>query len=240
MGVYDNILSGTFNTLGLPQQQTQPGMLGRGLPSDRLPQGLPGLPNPSPGSGMTPAQVRALGGWTVDPRTGQLAYAPPSPSNPAVDAATTLVGGVPLPRARPGTAPTSIDMAAINGLPKTAVSGQMQPAQSGGLLDMIFGPSKNGMSGLAGLLGGPQQGGLLQQLMGGGGGGQSVSPQPRAAPPPSYVAQGGALMPLTSMSGAIRRTDGDTGGGALTGSSEHGRAQWEASKIRDRQRNAAR
>lgn len=206
--IYDNILNGTFASLGVPQQPTmQPGMLGRGLPSDRLPQGLPGLPNPSPGSGMTPQQVAALGGWTMDNQTGQFGYVPPAPTNPAVSAATTAAtGGVPMP-SQPNV---------------NAVSSAMAPGTpGGGILELLTGPSKNGLGGLAGLMGGPQQGGLLQMLFGGG---QPGSPTPRTAPPPSYVAPGGALMPLTSMSGAPRRTYGD-GGDSFSGAASEKNVQ---------------
>lgn len=102
------------------------------------------------------------------------------------------VGGAampPVPRARPANAPTRLDMAAINApmaaaQPVTRVSGQMQPESSGGLLDLLLGKSKNGMPGLLGLLGGPQQGGLLQMLLSG-------ARKPAAAAP-------GAQRPMTS------------------------------------------
>lgn len=166
--LYDDIISGTFNTLG-PSATSgwtaptyQSGMMGRGQPSDRLAPGYAAPPNPSPGSGMTPAQVAAA----------QLGvYGSPSSSGmPATASAYAPTGGsVSLPRPRPGNAPTSIDMAAINGQPGvTRVSSAMQPAQqNGGLLELLFGQSKNRQGGLMGLLGGPQQGGLLQLLMGG-------------------------------------------------------------------------
>lgn len=75
----------------------------------------------------------------------------------------------PMPRPRPGNAPTRMGMAAINAPQAVSrVTGQMQPESGGGLLDLLLGKSKNGLPGLAGLLGGPQQGGLLQMLLGGG------------------------------------------------------------------------
>lgn len=74
----------------------------------------------------------------------------------------------PMPRPRPGNAPTRLDMAAINAPQAVSrVTGQMRPESGGGLLDLLLGKSKNGLPGLAGLLGGPQQGGLLQMLLGG-------------------------------------------------------------------------
>lgn len=105
----------------------------------------------------------------------------------------------PMPRPRPGSAPTSIDMAAINGQPQgtpavNSVTGQMQPngGPNGGLLSLLFGGSKNGLPGLAGLLGGPQQGGLLQMLFGGNRSGAAV---PASAYPtsPAVTTVGRAL-----------------------------------------------
>lgn len=78
---------------------------------DRLPTGSAGLPAPA-GSGMTPSQVSALGGWSVDPRTGQFAYAAPGAQTPAAAAAGQVAQSVPLPRPRPANAPTRMDIAA--------------------------------------------------------------------------------------------------------------------------------
>jgi hypothetical protein len=50
------------------------------------------------------------------------------------------------------------------GPPVTGVTGKMQPTSRGGLFDLLFGPSKNGMGGLAGLLGGPGAGGIVGML----------------------------------------------------------------------------
>lgn len=146
--IYDNIINRTFadpamqtSGWGKPVGNASPQYLRQGasgvsfnpgegfvpgaMPTDRLPQGTAGLPNPSPGSGLTPQQVSALGGWNVDPLTGQLAYAKPGATNPAVAAAAGQAAGypavqdygqsAPLPRPRPPWAPTAIDMAAING-----------------------------------------------------------------------------------------------------------------------------
>lgn len=110
---WDKFYQGMYPTTSA-QPSYQSGMLGRGQPSDRLPQGTAGLPNPSPGSGLTSQQLAALGGWAVDPQTGQLAYSNPGSTNPAVAAAAGQAAGVPLPRPRPPWAPTTIDMAAIN------------------------------------------------------------------------------------------------------------------------------
>lgn len=71
-----------------------------------------------------------------------LAYASGIPDLPAVTAASSL--------ANPAV---------------TSVQGKMLPKRTnGGLLEMLFGPSKNGMSGLPGLLGGPNAGGILGSL----------------------------------------------------------------------------
>lgn len=164
MGVYDDIINGSFNTLG-PSASSgwtaptyQPGMMGRGLPTDRLAPGFAAPPNPSPGSGMTPAQVAAaqMGiygspSYAGGPATAS-AYAPTGSASQMEDA--LIAAGV-----KPGV-PMSQQGA-------TQVSAQMLPRQqNGGLLEMIFGPSKNGMRGLPGMMGGPNQGGLLQMLFG--------------------------------------------------------------------------
>ena len=65
----------------------------------------------------------------------------------------------------------------------TNVQGTMLPRRSGGgFLEMLMGPSKNGLDGLPGLLGGPQQGGILQMLLGGD---KSAAGLPRRAIPAS-------------------------------------------------------
>lgn len=144
--IYDSILNGTFASLG---PTIQPGMMGRGFPTDRLPPGMAGLPNPSPGSGFTPEQWAAINSMPLQAKSGELpsptyAYAPSEPANPAL---------------------TAVDSAVPANM--TQVTGQMLPRQqNGGLLEMIFGPSKNGMRGLPGMMGGPNQGGLLQMLFG--------------------------------------------------------------------------
>lgn len=137
--IYDDIINGTFSNpamqtsgWGKPIGNAQPaysrqgtsgvafnpaeGFVPGAIPTsgDRLPQGTAGLPNPSPGSGLTPQQLAAMGGWSVDNQTGQLSYANPS-QNQAATAAGQMAAGVPLPRPRPPWAPTAIDMAAING-----------------------------------------------------------------------------------------------------------------------------
>lgn len=95
-----------------PGEGFVPGAIPTG--GDRLPQGTAGLPAPAGTTGMTPQQLQALGGWAIDPRTGQLAYSAPGAQNPAVAAATQQGQNVPLPRPRPATAPSWMDMAAIN------------------------------------------------------------------------------------------------------------------------------
>jgi hypothetical protein len=187
----------------------QPGMMGRGLPTDRLAPGTAGLPNPSPGSGLTAQQLAQMGGMTVDPRTAQLGYVPPAASTPAATAATSM--GAPT-AASPGVNAVSGTMQPQNGLLALLTGGA-----GGGLMEQLMGPSKNGLGGLAGLLGGPEQGGLLQQLFGGGGASGSA---PRSIPG-SYTASGGMLMPTTTMSGGFRRTEGDTGGSLMSGEAKH-------------------
>ena len=111
--------------------------------------------------------------WAVD-KNGQridpIGYVPTSGGAPV---ASTMP---PVPRSRPASAPTRLDMAAINAPQDvTRVSGKMEQSNplaglfgGGGLLGLLTGPAKNGLPGLAGLLGGPQQGGLLQMLLSGG------------------------------------------------------------------------
>jgi hypothetical protein len=68
------------------------------------------------------------------------------------------------------------------GNPITNVQGTMLPRRSGGgFLEMLFGPSKNGMDGLPGLLGGPGAGGILGMLSG------SDGAVPRSLPRKSTV-----------------------------------------------------
>lgn len=140
--IYDQIINGSFDAIGAKpaylspptsveemykgiyppaasQQSYQAGMTGRGLPAsygvDRLPQGTAGLPAPAGSQGISQQQWQAIGGWTVDPRTGQLAYAQPGQqTNPALAAAAQQGQNVPLPRPRPPNAPTWMDMAAIS------------------------------------------------------------------------------------------------------------------------------
>jgi len=101
---------------------------------------------------------------------------------------------VPTNRTQPGSADSLLayaggipDLPAVNAAsdlanPVTNVTAAMKPQSNGGLLDMIFGPSKNGLGGLPGLIGGPQQGGILQMLFGGG---KSTAGLPRRAIPAS-------------------------------------------------------
>lgn len=62
-------------------------------------------------------------------------------------------------------APTNPAVAAATGVgASNNVTGKLKPQHGGGLFDLLFGPSKNGMGGLAGLLGGKNAGGLLGLL----------------------------------------------------------------------------
>lgn len=133
------------------------------------------------------------------------------------------VGGAampPMPRPRPGGAPSTIDMAAINGRPQGApavnsVTGQMQPGGgNSGLLSLLFGNSKNGLPGLAGLLGGPQQGGLLQMLFGGN---RSKAAAPAAAYPARPAPLTGTARVAASLGlnpGSVAATEAWHGGGS--------------------------
>lgn len=86
---------------------------------------------------------------------------------------------------RPAAQPTPA-VAAASSLANPAVTnvqGTMLPRRSGGgFLEMLFGPSKNGMDGLPGLLGGPGAGGILGML-----GGADAGAVPRSLPRKSTV-----------------------------------------------------
>lgn len=156
-----------------PLPSYQPGMTGRGLPLsavDRLPKGSAGIDpigwTPPPVASWnqpTRMDLAAIDQWDTGMSPGAspetaLAMFPPVQPTPAVAAATDLAN------------------------PVTNVTASMKPQGGGGLLDLIFGPSKNGLGGLPGLMGGPQQGGILQMLFGGG---KSTSGLPRRAIPAS-------------------------------------------------------
>lgn len=115
--IYDQIINGTFSNPAMqtsgwgkpvgspsPQYSRQgtsgaqfnptAGFVPGAIPTDRLPQGTAGLPNPSPGSGLTPQQLSAMGGWSTNPLTGQLAYSQPTAGNPAEMAAAGQAAGM--------------------------------------------------------------------------------------------------------------------------------------------------
>lgn len=116
----------------------------------RLPQGSAGIdpvgwtpPPPPAWNEPTSIDLAAIEKWNqaMKGQEPAMAYAPVAPVSPAVNAASSVAN------------------------PVTNVTGKMVPAQpSGGLLAMLLGPSKNGLGGLAGLLGGPGQGGILGML----------------------------------------------------------------------------
>ena len=113
-----------------------------------------------------------------------------SQANPALTAYNTaatqpqLATSVPTMSAympQESTPPAVAAATAAGGSPLTSVTGQMKPTGLGGfdLMSLFTGPSKNGLGGLPGLLGGPQQGGVLQMLFGGG---KNTAGLPRQAP----------------------------------------------------------
>jgi hypothetical protein len=179
--VYDKIINGSFDAVGAPpsyistpyRAEDYASIYAQPSPGIRPSWTMPATPATSPY--MTGPERLKLEQQIAASKALQAGYTGQAP---------TAVAGVPLPRPRPWEAPTSIDVASayapavpVNPVnpavaaaagaanPVTNVTGQMKPAQSGGLLDLLFGPSKNGMSGLLGLLGGPQAGGLLGMLM---------------------------------------------------------------------------
>lgn len=125
-----------------------------------------------------------------------------------------------MPQPRPGGAPTSIDMAAINGQPQghpaiNSVTGQMKQGGSpGGLLSLLLGSSKNGLPGLAGLLGGPQQGGLLQMLLGGNRGGARAPTAAYPARPSPLTGTARVAASLGLNPGSVAATEAWHGGGS--------------------------
>ncbi len=71
--------------------------------------------------------------------------------------------------AQRGTVPATVPRAvaippAVVATPNANVTAPIKPQSRGGLFELIFGPSKNGMGGLAGLLGGPNAGGIVGAL----------------------------------------------------------------------------
>ena len=140
MATIDDIINGSFGAIGMPiPRQALPGMYGGGLPLDAASR----LPRGSAGidpMGWTPPATPAAVPGTM------MAMAPDMPVAPAVAAASDL--------ANPAV---------------TNVQGTMLPRRSGGgLLEMLMGPSKNGLDGLPGLLGGSGAGGILGMLDGQG------------------------------------------------------------------------
>lgn len=234
MASLNDIINGSFNALpsgaasGWVSPSYQPNMLGRGQPygADRLP--------PT---------------WTPSLAAINAASPPASLPSPTYAYAPTG-GGVPLPRPRPGYAPTSIDMAAINGQsPVTKVSSAMDTSQSpgwqmgDGLLSLLTGGKFQGLGGLFSMLGGQggnaEQGGFgLGGLLGLLQGGQStrtpgsyVNPlgyddNPSAAAAKmggknAYADGNNMLMPTVSITGKSRKTYGDAGG-----SGKGGKGSW--------------
>lgn len=147
MAAINDLIGGSFESLGMPRMSQAEQLewlrtYGSGNPA------LNAIKAATPAGSMAPASWMAYQGG-----------APVASSMP------------PMPRSRPPSAPSRMDMAAINApsirpQPVTRVTGQMKPETGGGLLALLLGKSKNGLPGLAGLLGGPQQGGLLQMLLG--------------------------------------------------------------------------
>jgi len=170
--VYDKIISGSFDAVGAPplyRAEDYASIYAQPSPGIRPSWTMPASPAVSPymtGPERLKLEQQIAASKAMQATMGQTP--------------TAVASAPPLPQMRPGFAPSSMDLpaayapaapvnpavAAATGAanPVTNVTGQMKPATSGGLLDLILGPSKNGMSGLLGLLGGPQAGGLLGLL----------------------------------------------------------------------------
>jgi hypothetical protein len=150
MASIDQLIGGSFESLGLPRLSQ----------SEQL-QWLQDYSQSNPA--LTAYNTAATAPAAAQPQLAtsvptMSAYAPQQSTSPAVAAAT-----------------------AAGGSPVTSVTGQMKPTGLGGfdLMSLFTGPSKNGLGGLPGLLGGPQQGGILQMLFGGG---KNTAGLPRQAP----------------------------------------------------------
>lgn len=135
--VYDDIINGTFASLGTSATGwAAPGQSYAGQETapdpNRLRPSSAGLPNPSPGSGLTYQQIQAQGGYNVDPLTGQLAYTQPQPNAAAAAAGQMGQGGnIPLPRPRPATPTTAMEDALISAGIRPGVPLSQQGANPG-------------------------------------------------------------------------------------------------------------
>jgi len=160
----------------------QPGMLGRGQPSTGSPymtaseramleQQVAASKALQAAQGQTPTAVanvplpRIRPAWA--PSVIDLAAISQQPAKGSLDELLAYAKAMPDKYAVPATNAT-----AGVAKPVTNVTAPLKAQPGGGLLDLIFGPSKNGQRGLAGLLGGPQAGGLFGMLS-----------EPRAATP---------------------------------------------------------
>jgi len=152
MASINDIIGGSFESLGLPRlsQSEQLKWL------DTYAAANPMLSAYNTAASVPPVPRSQLGSSVPT----MSAYAPQESQSPALAAATAA--GAP---------------------PVNSVTGTMKPTGWGGgfdLMSLFTGPSKNGLGGLAGLLGGPQQGGILQTLFGGGKSTAGLPRQPQA------------------------------------------------------------
>ncbi len=90
--IADALINDTFASFGAsatgwaPPGTNNGGFVERTQDPNRLPRGTAGLPNPVPGSGVTPQELQAMGGMVLDPRTNTFGYVAPQPTNSAVAA----------------------------------------------------------------------------------------------------------------------------------------------------------
>jgi hypothetical protein len=172
----DDIINGSFGAIrGMPpdnRNQLNNWMVDNAL-KDAVPQrfALDGAGKIVQPIGMQPGIPQ---GDMVPPAEVQYANAAPIPqTRPSMLSMFPDSGGM----ANPAVAATT-----GAGNPVSNVQGTMLPRRSGGgFLEMLFGPSKNGMSGLPGLLGGSGAGGILGMLSG------SDGAAPRSLPRKSTV-----------------------------------------------------
>lgn len=99
--------------------------------------------------------------YNVIPATGSGVKVASGMPGPTLDDLLAYAKGLPDETA----ANPAVAAATAAGQPVTNVTAAMKPPSRGGLFDMLFGPSKNGMGGLAGLMGGPGSGGIVGMLL---------------------------------------------------------------------------
>jgi len=110
--------------------------------------------------GQTPTAVAS--GWNTPTRMDLAAIEAAKSNLPGPSLESLLAYAKSLPDKT--TVNPAVAAATSAGNPVNNVTAAIKPQSRGGLFELIFGPSKNGMGGLAGLLGGPNAGGIVGAL----------------------------------------------------------------------------